>query len=661
MAEANPVQPYLFELSTEKFASYINSALAQMQYRSKSANRSSNQATIFLYGKSGDGKSSTLNYLFDTDIIPAKRGRSITRTVTEYRCTVKSSFWSEKDLNICFIDTPGFNDTGGKNIDAENLVKISSFIDIHPELGHSKLYPDRVYPNIVLIVISATDDRLSGIYSKFSEMLHVLSKLRVVDVIHPNVVIAVTHTMNFSRDEYIEETKFIEDICRVMTRAHFSLEVPVVFIENLDKKKEMKQEGDWKILPDGKRQPLNLFHAMTHLMKQSGDEIGIEAVRLLFSDSWKCNIEPIRTTPQNLDLKLKRPLWKGIVNEEFFLREDNEIYSILMEENNSDEFIIFPLVYNLQKIKLTDLLTLKKMNLLKIKQSLHPYQLTNEEREWLVHLFQVSRMKIKLAFKSLGVGYSRHFKDERKQILTIHPCVGKKIENYVIDVPEYCEAKELRKVAIDIVYDKDAKWYLMKYLKITFRICYVLFQVEITDIGKFALNDTFVKKLMESLPEGADSLEYKFENPTFTNFVKDYALHCITGLYFGGCIEGELYYNRNEDEKKSKNFLAEKAKALRKQLEVYFGCIQSGKNPNRKYFLHDMGNVNELIKCSLTCSGGNKLYHAKSILDMNANKWKSWTNSIENNAICINRMVNSTFIGDILSSSPDEKISGRIH
>ena len=143
------------------------------------------------------------------------------------------------------------------------------------------------------------------------------------------------------------------------------------------------------------------------------------------------------------------------------------------------------------------------MDLLKVKHSLFPFQLTNEEREWLVHLFKVSRIKIKLDFKSLGVGYSRHFKDERKQILTICPFKYMKIGNYEIDVPEYCTVKELRKVAIDFLYDEDAKWFLMKYLKITFRICYVLFQVEISDIRRFALDDIFVNKLEQSLPEGA--------------------------------------------------------------------------------------------------------------------------------------------------------------
>ena len=440
MAEANPVQPQLGEQqSTKNFAKYIDSVLAQMQYRSKAAQRSSNQTTIFLYGKSGDGKSSTLNYLFDTDIIQAKRGGSITREVTEYRCTVKSSLLSEKVLNVSFIDTPGFGDTGGEDADVENLAKISHFIDTHPELGNSK-HQVRIYPNIVLIVLSAADNRLCGIYSTFSRMLHVLSKLNVVDKFHPNVVIAVTHAMHFSRVKYAEGTKWIKEVCRNLTQAHFSFEVPVVFIENLDRREEMEKEGDWRILPDGKRQPLNLFQAMIHLMKQSGDEIGIEAVRLLFSISRKCNIEPIRTN--RLDLKRNSiTKWEGIVNEKYFIRKDNEIYSILMDAINSDSFKIFPLVYNLQKIKHIDLLTLKTMDLLKIKNSLYPFQLTDEEKEWLVHLFQVSRIKIKLDFKSLGMGYSRQFRDTRNQILTIRPFKDRKLGNYEIEIPEYCIAK----------------------------------------------------------------------------------------------------------------------------------------------------------------------------------------------------------------------------
>ena len=655
MAEANPVRPQLREQqSADNFARYIDSVLAQMQYRSKAAHRSCNQATIFLYGQSGDGKSSTLKYLFDTNIIPANRGDSITRKVTEYRCTVKSSLISEDVLNVCFIDTPGFGDTDGEEADVENLAKISHFIDAHPELGYFEVDPDWVYPNIVLIVISATNDRLSGIYSTFSKMLHVLSKLNVVDKFHPNVVIAVTHAMYLTGDEFDEETKHIEEICRILTRAHFSIEVPVVFIENLAKKKKIEQEGDWHILPDGTRQPLNLFDAMTHLMKHSGDEIGIESVRLLFSVSRKCNIEPIRCTPQNLDLKRSSTQWKKDVNNKFF-DMDNAIYSILTKKKNSDNFRIFPLVYNLQKIEHINLLTLKTMDLLAIKYSLYPFQLTDEERDWLVQLLQVSQMKIKLDFRSLGVGYSRQFKDKRKQILIICPLEKRKIGNYVIEVPGYCTAKELRQVTIDIVYDEDAKWFLMKYLKLTFRICYVLFQVEISDIGKFALNDTFVKKLEKSLPEGASTLEYKFENPNFTSFIKDYALHCITGLYFGGCIEGELYFNPQKDEKTSKAFLAERTITLRKQLEIIFGCFQDGIDLNREHFLNEKETIGKLVKCSVRYSGGAKEYHVKSILDINFNKWNSWTNSIENKPICIERMVNSTFIGDILSSSPDEK------
>ena len=64
----------------------------------------------------------------------------------------------------------------------------------------------------------------------------------------------------------------------------------------------------------------------------------------------------------------------------------------------------------------------------------------------------------------------------------------------------------------------------------------------------------------------------------------------------------------------------------------------------------------KLVRCPLTCSGGTKYCHIKSILDITVDKWKSWTNSIEENTICIEKIVNSAFIGDILSCSLDEKI-----
>ena len=657
MAEANAEEQPLIEkqLTPENFTRYINSIMEQMQYRSKHASRSSNQATIFLYGKSGDGKSSTLNCLFDTKVIPTHSAKSETKTVTEYGCSLSSPL-VQTGLSVSFIDTPGYGDVDGEDDDGENVAKISHFINEHPELGNSKKKV-QVYPNIVLVVVSASDHRLCGIYAAFSKMLHVLSKLNVVDRLHPNVVIAVTHAMHFTRNGYSEKSKYIENICKCSTRAHLSIEVPVVFIENLDERNEMDKEGDWRILPDGTRQPLNLFHAMTRLMKQSGDEVGIEAVRLLFSQCKKCNIEKIKSIPENINLETSSK-WNEIINEKFFSKKDNQIYSILLSNVNSDGSHIFPLVYHLKKINVVKPEDFLNRDLLEVKQALHPFQLTNEETEWLINLFNVRRINTKLDFNWLGIGHSREFKDKRKQILNIGLLKNKTIGNYVIRVPDLCSVKELRQVAIDIVYDECAKWLMMKYLKITFRICFILFQVKIdtTKFIKIGLYSSFVTQLERLLPPGVGSLEYILESHRFVDFVKDYALHCTTGLYFGGFIKGELYFDYLKDEEANKGFLDENTKILREQLERYFNCIQDGINPKENIFQKDEEFFRKLVGCNLTCAGGSKEYHAKTILDINVNKWKNWTNSIEKNITCIDGMVNSVFIGDILSASTSQKI-----
>ena len=369
MAEAfpdNSFQPCTEEPSEnfEQFP-YFEAIKEQMQFRTRQAQPSDKEATVFLYGKSGAGKSTTINYLFNTNIVGTSEFSSGTQVVTEYACSVKNSvFLSE--LTMSFIDTPGFGETHGR--EAGNL---SHFID-------SKFSPLETFPSIVLIAVSAEDNRISGIHSMFSKMLHVLSKLNVVDRLHPNVVIVVTHAMRFINEEYDENSKQIEKICKVLARAHLSIEVPVVFIENLDKRKKMKKEGDWKILPDGTRQPLNLFNAMIHLMKQSGDEIGVEAVRLLFTNLSSHEMNEV--TPQDLP-ETDYTKWKQLIDETFFDSTENKIYSALSKHIGSDDIQIFPLVYNLYKINLTEPIHLRNLNLIKVQQKIHPYQLTDKETD----------------------------------------------------------------------------------------------------------------------------------------------------------------------------------------------------------------------------------------------------------------------------------------
>ena len=654
MAEAfpdNPIQPCTEEPSENfKQFPYFEAIKEQMQFRTRQARRSDKEATVFLYGKSGAGKSTTINYLFHTDIVGTSEFSSGTQVVTEYACSVKNSGVFQSDLTMSFIDTPGFGETHGK--EAENLRKISHFIG-------SKFSPLETFPSIVLIAVSAEDNRISGIHSMFSKMLHVLSKLNVVDRLHPNVVIVVTHAMYFLKKEYHEKSKQIEKICKVLARAHFCIEVPVVFIENLDRREEMKEEGDWKILPDGTRQPLNLFEAMIHLMKQSGDEIGVEAVRLLFKgESSSYEINEVRNTPQDSP-ETNISKWRQRIDEIFFNPTENEIYSTLSKHIGLEDIQIFPLVYNLHKIHLNKSIHLRNLNLNTIQQRINPFQLTDEENDWLVQLFEVLRINLKLNFSLLGLGYSRQSKEKRNRILLeIGPSKNVISGNYSLKIPEFCSVTDLRKIAIDIKYVKKSKWVLLRYLKITFRISYVLFQVDIDNdkLEQFHFNGEFIQSL-RSLPEAIDlnSLESKIENPSFIKFVKDYALNCTTGLYFGGFVKGKIYFNPKRDEETSNRFLAEKSADLLTELESYFRLIQNGIRPKNASKIHEIIS-SDYEGCDLIWAGGNKRYHSETFLNLTVGRWNNWTSSIGENIICLDKLMNSTPLCTILSSSPDEKI-----
>ena len=656
MAEAYPLVTCKEEYALESFEGQLRSIRKQLQHRNKLAHRSIKQATVFLYGKSGNGKSTTLNYLFNTKVIPTSESRSKTKIVTEYGCSVKCSHFGE-GLNIGFIDNPGFEDTEGEDADAENLAKISYFIKKHPEIGSTSVADD-IYPNIALIVVSALDNRLEGTNSSFSKMLNALTKLNVIDSHRPNVLIVVTHAMHLTH-KFEEKSKAIRKICNILTRAHFSVEAPVVFIENLDERNEMAQEGDWKILPDGTRQPLNLFDAMINLMMESGDQIGVEAVRMLFSNSKRYLIEPKVKKPENIDLGNDNPFWKNVLKENFFAKRENEIYSILSENiSPDDDLLIFPLVYNLHKAGIVRPTDLQHLNLMDVQNNLHPFKMTQEESDWVIRLFGVALITINLDFKSLGLGYSRDSMDSRKRILGIEPMKSVKIGNFEMEIPNPCSLKELKQITIDIVYDENAKWCFMNYLKLTFRICYVLFQVDIDKLEDFGLDTAFVQSLGKSLPDevAPHNFEHMFQSPNFKDFYKGYALHCTTGLYFGGFCEGTLYFNRRKDVETSRRFLAEKTALLSSQLETYFASIRNGSVPNITYSPLDQDISKKLFECSLTWGGGNKEYHSKTLLGITVNNWNNWTNSLGLTIVCLKRMVNSVSLFTVLSSSHDENI-----
>ena len=194
------------------------------------AHRSSNKAIIFLYGMTGSGKSSTLNHLFNNqDMLKVSDYKSCTKDVVEYVVTMTSDDFRLRNLEIGFIDTPGWGDTDGTIQDAVNISSIEIFLQKHPLLS-SKSHS--LYPNIVLIVVSAVDKRLGGECSSCAYMLRTLSKLHVVDQSRPNVVFVLTNASSVPKGRYNSVKESKTDQIKVMCRQYLGISSPVVWIEN---------------------------------------------------------------------------------------------------------------------------------------------------------------------------------------------------------------------------------------------------------------------------------------------------------------------------------------------------------------------------------------------------------------------------------------------
>ena len=62
---------------------------------------------------------------------------------------------------------------------------------------------------------------------------------------------------------------------------------PFVFIENDADEYELKKDGDFTILPDGARQPKNLYNACLKLLERNKDHFGLMVLNAFFTRTRK--------------------------------------------------------------------------------------------------------------------------------------------------------------------------------------------------------------------------------------------------------------------------------------------------------------------------------------------------------------------------------------
>ena len=137
-------------------------------YDSRKIRRSVNHVSVLLVGTSGVGKSSTVNHLLNSkDLIKQIRAKtnksqSETRSTQEFIIYASDPDYGFERLPLGLVDTPGFCDTSGTHQDACNLLSIQKFFRTHPKLSEC-------YPNLIFLIVKATDNRMIGITCKLSK------------------------------------------------------------------------------------------------------------------------------------------------------------------------------------------------------------------------------------------------------------------------------------------------------------------------------------------------------------------------------------------------------------------------------------------------------------------------------------------------------------
>ena len=372
------------------------------------AHRSCNEAILFLYGVSGAGKSSTLNHLFSADLIPTSATESATDSVIEWVSTMHSDNWHVSNLEVGFVDVPGWGDSEGR--DATNFALMQQFLSVHPILG-SKWR--KFYPNIVLIVFDTNDNRMLGIEASATKMLNALSKLDIVDKNRPNVVIVLTHVCSHSPSSFKDKLVAQSEIYKSIARSTLGVEPPVVWMEN-DPSYELKKYGDWTLLYDGTAQPLNLYQAMRNLMVSAGDELGKEALRLYFDkrvdslpkkrlivNAKLCDKRTISSREREWvdTMKMKQPSYKSTPLNTY-LRDYIASHPALDIQQHEVSGLLLAL-----SSCLPDKSDIESKNISYLESKVHPYLMSAREKQLLTQALDLEIPKMPYCIMVVGRGY----------------------------------------------------------------------------------------------------------------------------------------------------------------------------------------------------------------------------------------------------------------
>ena len=261
-----------------KLLKYINDSIK--------IQRGFNHVSLLLVGSTGVGKSSTINHLLNIGEKGVQFAKtSSTKSISETRITSEFLAFADdpdlevKDLVLGIVDTPGFNDTYGLKQDACNSFSIKEFYKTHSKLKDC-------FPNLILVVVQATDTRLAGKNSRLSKSLRCLKELKLVDHQHPNVVAVMSFCcfipwkrLQVWQEKLNTNKKVVQDVIFDALK----INAPVVLLENEFEAYDLEKDGDFTKLPNGELQPKNLYDACQNVLRKNEDNLGLVTFNACFS------------------------------------------------------------------------------------------------------------------------------------------------------------------------------------------------------------------------------------------------------------------------------------------------------------------------------------------------------------------------------------------
>ena len=225
---------------------------------------------ILLMGKSGSGKSRTVNKLVGSNLLDTGRYASTTKEVQ--RVTIPA-VQNDIELDLSFDDTPGLEDTTFSDREQNTVLfqkycrtfssatrekEAEEFLSICEGIGHghiskcSPTFRHRVFPNAILVTASwnsikhdAQND-VNSFTSDIGKSLQYLFSSGLYDSERPNVVVIVTHSMlgydtdchdmteleagvQWKEDALVKESIIQEIAVKIFGAGNV---VPVAFVEN---------------------------------------------------------------------------------------------------------------------------------------------------------------------------------------------------------------------------------------------------------------------------------------------------------------------------------------------------------------------------------------------------------------------------------------------